>query len=354
MHNKLVAWGWNARWQRALDASAYPSDLPARITEHHRDRWVAQTAVGPRHARLTRSIKPALLPTAGDWASVEPGPSEADPWTILDVLPRRSAVMRGAAGGEGQQVLAANVDRLWIVHGLDSATNLRRLERYLAIAWDSGATPEVVLTKSDLADTLAESVALASNTTVGTQLWTVSTTDTESLARLRASLRPGQTIALLGPSGAGKSTLLNCMAAREVAMTGAVRESDRKGRHTTTSRQLFRVEGGALFLDTPGLRELKLPVLDSGLSQTFPEIEELAGNCRFRDCSHSSEPGCAVLSAEDRGLLSADRLASFKKLQAEAAYERRKTDHRAKAEQVADMKAAVKSLKQHHPKYRDR
>jgi ribosome biogenesis GTPase len=224
------------------------------------------------------------------------------------------------------------------------------LERYLAIGWESGASPEVVLTKSDLAAQLKESVSAARDVAVGVPLWVVSVSDSEALAVLRDSLGYGSTVALLGPSGAGKSTLINLLAGAEVAQTGEVRASDGKGRHTTTTRELVRLHNGALLLDTPGLRELRVLTLDKGLGQAFPEIEDLAKRCRFRDCSHDSEPGCEVLRAVEGGSLTPDRLASFRKLEAEAAYERRRADPRAMAEQVAEHKTAMKTLK-YHPKH---
>jgi ribosome biogenesis GTPase len=247
--------------------------------------------------------------------------------------------------------LAANVDRLWIVQSLERSPNLRSLERYLAVAWESGASPEIILTKSDLAEELERAIESVNQVAFGTLVWVVSIEDTVAMDGLRGSLLSGQTVALLGPSGAGKSTLINQLADTEVAKTGEVRSGDRKGRHTTTGRQLFPIQGGALLLDTPGMRELKVLDLDVGLGQAFPEIEELSAECRFRDCSHSSEPGCAVLAAVEDGGLDPDRMASYRKLQAEAAYERRRIDPEAQAEYVAEWKTTMRTLK-HHPKYR--
>jgi ribosome biogenesis GTPase len=245
------------------------------------------------------------------------------------------------------------VDRLWIVQSVETPPNLRSLERYLAVAWESGASPEIVLAKSDLAQDLDVVMGSVRKVAFGTPLWVVSVEDQVAVDALRSSLAAGQTVALLGPSGAGKSTLINRLADSEVAKTGEVRSGDRKGRHTTTSRQLFLVHGGALLLDTPGVRELKVLDLDVGLGHAFPEIEELSAECRFRNCSHSSEPGCAVLAAVEEGRLDQDRLDSYRKLQAEAAYERRRVDPEAQAEYVAEWKTAIRTLK-HHPKYQRR
>jgi ribosome biogenesis GTPase len=278
----------------------------------------------------------------------------ADPWSLLAVLPRRSAFSRGAAyDGATEQVLAANVDTVWIVHGLDAPLNPRRLERYLAVAWESGAIPEVVLTKADLAGDLESDVAGVRSIAPGVEIRVVSAEDAARLSALRETLRAGRTVALLGPSGVGKSTLINQLAQAELAETGAVRETDRKGRHTTTRRHLFQLPGGALLMDTPGLRELRVWELEEGLAHAFPEIDELASQCRFRDCRHQSEPGCAVLAAIEHGTLDPERLASYRKLQAEAAWQERKHDALARAAFESQTKAMLKTLYKHHPKYRD-
>jgi ribosome biogenesis GTPase len=261
-------------------------------------------------------------------------------------------VRRGSAGdSKSEQVLAANVDRLWIVQALDRPPNLRSLERYLAVAWESGASPEIVLSKADLAEDLEASIEAVTAIAFGIPVWAVSVGDPAAIGTLQDSLTRGRTVALLGPSGAGKSTLINQLAHSEVARTGEVRAGDRKGRHTTTHRELFPIQNGALLLDTPGMRELRVLDLQEGLGHAFPEIEELAGDCRFRDCSHSSEPGCAVLLAANEGRLAGDRLASYRKLEAEAAYERRRADPQARAEHVTEHKTAMRTLKYHH-KYR--
>jgi ribosome biogenesis GTPase len=323
-----------------------------RVIEQDRDRWLVQLESGPTPARTPTSFA-GPYPVTGDWVVVEPGPMPVDPVTIVGVLPRKSAISRGAAGsGATEQVLAANIDTVWIVHGMDTPPNLRRLERYLAVAWESGAVPEVVLTKADLAPDPVAFVAEIEAIALGVIVHVVSVEQPSTVEKLRAGLTPGSTTALLGPSGAGKSTLVNALSETEVTETGPVRARDHKGRHTTTRRQLFQIPGGAFLLDTPGLRELRVWDLGEGLTRVFPEIDELAQSCRFRDCQHESEPGCAVLAAAASGELLPERLESFRKLRAEAAHAQRKMDPEARAAAVAQHKTAMKTLK-FHPKYRD-
>jgi len=257
-----------------------------------------------------------------------------------------------AGTGREEQILAANVDKVWIVHGLDAPANLRRIERCLAVVWDSGGSPEIILTKTDLASDLDADIARVQASAVGVPIRCVSALEPASVQRLRDTLEPGTTVCLLGPSGAGKSTLVNALSGDEVARIGSVREGDRRGRHTTTRRELFQIPGGACLLDTPGIRELRIWIVGDGLTGAFPEIEAYAGGCRFRDCRHETEPGCAVLAAVEAGDLDPGRLGSFKKLQAEAAYEQRRNDPRARAAALSEHKSALKTLK-YHPKYKD-
>jgi ribosome biogenesis GTPase len=350
----LKEWGWDDEW--AEEAKAQNADLAkvARVTGQDRGSWSLQAGSGLRSARVPSSAGIHPYPVVGDWVQAEPGPEPSDPWSILSVFPRRSRISRGTAGtGHEEQILAANVDKVWIVHGLDAPVNPRRMERYLAVVWDSGASPEIVLTKTDLAGDPGPEVSRLRVTAPGVPVRTVSSGDSESLRRLRETLKPGSTVCLLGPSGVGKSTLVNVLSGQDVAPTGDVRERDGKGRHTTTRRSLFRIPGGACLLDTPGIRELRIWAVGDGLAGVFPDIEEYAEGCRFRDCRHEAEPGCAVLAAVEAGTLDPARLGNFRKLQAEAAYEERKKDPRARAAALRERKSALRTVK-YHPKYKDR
>ncbi|HSA54645.1 MAG TPA: ribosome small subunit-dependent GTPase A [Gemmatimonadaceae bacterium] len=348
----LEAWGWDARWAERLPETGGRGLEVGRVIGQDRARWTLQTRLVQGPARVTSTVRMDPYPVVGDWVLAAPGPMPSDPWSIVAVLPRRTRFSRGAAGtGTVEQVLAANIDTVWIVHGLDTPLHPRRIERYLALAWQSGATPEIVLTKADLAQDLAATISEVQQIALGVDVRVTSVTEAASVQALRDTVAPGRTVALLGPSGAGKSTLVNLLAGADLARTGQVRSRDRKGRHTTTRRELFQIGGGALLLDTPGLRELRVWDLDEGLEQAFPDIEELARHCRYRDCRHEAEPGCAVLAAVEASKLDSERLTSFRKLQREAAYQARQTDHRARAAAVSQHKTALKTLK-HHPKYR--
>ena len=344
----LRDWGWSEYWAARLTSVEGDLGRPARVSTQERTLWTIQTEDGPHKARTPASGPPERSPVVGDWVVAAPGDPSDEPWTILSVLPRRSKFSRRAAGTTvEEQIVAANVDRVWIVHGLDIELNARRIERYLAVAWESGAQPEIVLAKADVAIDLESARSVATELAFGIPVWVVNTVDPTGCAELAASLVPGATVALLGPSGVGKSSLINRLAGDQLLEVGAVRDGDRKGRHTTTRRELVLLESGALLLDTPGMRELQLWDVETGLSGAFPEIDELAVHCRFRDCQHQSEPGCSVLAAVASGSLSQERLDSYGKLQAEAEYQRRKSNPRAMSEALAKLRSVMKSFRKH-------
>jgi ribosome biogenesis GTPase len=264
----------------------------------------------------------APIPAVGDWVGLQDT-------TITSILPRRSAFIRKRAGlGSDEQVLAANVDAAFLLAGLDDDFSLRRLERYITTAWDSGAEPVVVLTKADLCDDVAGAMLQVESVAIGVPVYPISNVTGVGIDELERHLQPGRTVVLLGSSGVGKSTLLNRLAGSELMRTGDI-AADGTGRHTTTHRELVRLTGGALVIDTPGLRELQF--WDGDVSAAFDDIEALAAECRFRDCAHAREPGCAVLGAIDNGTLELDRLRSWRKFQRELESIAARTDRRLRA-----------------------
>jgi ribosome biogenesis GTPase len=267
-------------------------------------------------------------PVTGDWVAVE---RKADAAVIVHVLPRSTAFTRMAAGtAKAMQVVAANVDMALLAASLNADLNLRRLERYLATAYESGAAPVLLLTKADACEDPEPLVAQVTAIAAGAPVLAVSVRTGQGLEALSALLAPGKTAVLLGSSGVGKSTLVNALAGADLMATEAVREDDAHGRHTTTHRELILLPSGALILDTPGMRELALWDSEAGVAAAFAEttaqVEEIAQGCRFRDCAHDREPGCAVQAALADGSLDAERWRSFQKLQRELAHTVRKED----------------------------
>ena len=350
----LRKWGWDDAWaQQAAQMGVDPAGL-ARVVGQDRGTWSLQTESGPQLSRYPSILSAATSPVVGDWVHAEPGPMPTDPWSILAVLPRRSSISRGVAGtGKTEHVLAANVDKVWIVQGLDTPLNLRRIERYLTVVRESGSEPEIILTKCDLVTEVDSLVSQVQAVAMGATIRAVSSADLATIEDLQKSLAPGCTVSLFGPSGVGKSTLVNLLARSLVTQTGEVRESDGKGRHTTTRRELFLIPCGALLLDSPGIRELRTWGTKEGVTETFADIEELARACRFRDCRHAKDPECAVLAAIDRGDLKPGRLESYLKLQAEAGRESWKATPNSKDPPTADRKTALKTLK-NNPKHKNR
>jgi ribosome biogenesis GTPase len=299
--------------------------------------------------RLRRGEDAAGLPVTGDWVVVRPLDGERG--VVLAVLPRRTAFSRKAAGGEtAEQVVGANVDTVFLVMGLDADYNPRRLERYLVLSWESGARPVVVLNKTDLCADLASRTREAEEVAAGVEVRAVCALSGEGLDSLQPELQPGRTVALLGSSGAGKSTLANRLLGREVQPTREVRARDGRGRHTTTARELLALDSGALLLDTPGLRELQLWATEDALGAAFEDVAALASRCRFRDCSHETEPGCAVREAAEAGTLPPDRLASHAKLQREIRHLAVRRDQRARQAEKARWKAIHKQLRNFKPR----
>jgi len=280
------------------------------------------------------------LPTVGDWVEVEL--IDERQAVIRTVAPRRSAFIRKVAGSESEaQVVAANVDVVFVVEPLDPGPNVRRIERYLTVAWESGAVPAVVLTKSDIAEDVAESLAAVQASAPGVEVHGVSALTGDGIGSVRALVGDGRTATMLGPSGAGKSSLINALAGTEVMATNAVRW-DGKGRHTTTHRQLIVLPNGGAVIDTPGMRELQLWEGDGGIDRSFSDIAELAARCRFNDCVHGREPGCTVRAALQSGELREERFASYQKQLRELAAIARKKDKRLANEEAKRWKQMTK------------
>jgi ribosome biogenesis GTPase len=273
------------------------------------------------------------LPAVGDWVAVA-DPDGAERALVQAVLPRRTKFSRMAAndhGGTVEQVVAANVDVVFLTAGLDGDFNARRLERYLTLGWESGASPVVVLTKSDLCDDLGGTVLEAESVAVGVPVHAVSNLTGDGIDALAVYLTEGRTVAALGSSGVGKSSLVNQLVGEELMATGDLR-ADGRGRHTTTHRQLVLLPGGALYLDTPGMRELRLWESEEGLASTFDDVTEAAARCRFADCSHEREPDCGVRTALADGSLDRERYDSWRKLQNELRWLAVKQDARLRSE----------------------
>jgi ribosome biogenesis GTPase len=334
----LARLGWGADFEQEFEQYEAAGLVPGRVAVQHRGAYDVLAADGEVRAGLPGKLlhdagDTADLPAVGDWVALDP-PVEGQS-TIRAVLPRRTAFVRTAASDQHriseQQVVAANVDTVFLVSALAEDYNLRRLERYLVLAWESGAQPVVVLTKTDLSDDVDGAIAEVESVAFGVPVHAVSNVTGEGVDELRPYFAGNRTVAALGSSGVGKSTLINSLSGEEVMATGNVRR-DGRGRHTTTRRELLTVPGGGFFLDTPGMRELQLAEATGGIEEAFDDVVDLFASCRFSDCAHETEPGCAVREALDDGRLDPARWKSYLKLQRELAALERKLDARAKSE----------------------
>jgi ribosome biogenesis GTPase / thiamine phosphate phosphatase len=315
-----------------------------RVAFSHRDQYRITTEAGevsaePSGAFWFRAAGASSMPAVGDWVAARVvGTDQA---LVEAVLPRRTCFSRRAAGKrEDEQVIAANIDIVFLVCGLDDDFNLRRLERYLALTVESGAAPVVVLNKADLCDDLPARIDETAAIARGAEIVAASSRSAPGIDGLRTFLTSGRTVALLGSSGAGKSTIVNGLLGEDRLRTAEVRESDSRGRHTTTHRELLPLRGGGALIDTPGMRELQLWAGAGSIEQTFDEIAAAGAACRFRDCSHHGEPGCAVQQALDDGTISPERWQSYGKLLAEA----RRHERMAEPLQAQEAKRKLKQL----------
>jgi ribosome biogenesis GTPase / thiamine phosphate phosphatase len=345
--NSLIRLGWTAALAESFAPFAAQGLIPGRVALEHTHIYRVIAETGESLARISgrlrhRAATRADFPAVGDWVALQP-PERSGDSRIVAVLPRRSRFSRRAAGDPTEeQVVAANIDTVFLVAGLDGDFNPRRIERYLLVAFESGASPVVVLNKADLVEDPARMVDMVRASVGNVPVHTVSCRVPGGVDVLRQYLAPGQTGALLGSSGVGKSTIVNRLVGHELLKTETVREWDSRGRHTSTARQMIVLPDSGVLIDTPGMRELQL--WESGdVRDAFGDVDALAENCKFRDCRHREEPGCAVLEAVGSGELAAGRLESYHKLQNEQAYHARQVDQRAQIEERRRWKVLTKA-----------
>lgn len=330
----IEQYGWSDALAQAFAPHVSEGHLPGRIIVQQRDAYLVATddgdLISKLSGRMRHEAREAGHPAVGDWVALSMNPAERSA-TIHALLPRRTAFVRRAADSvQTVQVIAANIDVAFVVTSMNADLNPRRIERYLAAALQSGARPVVVLTKSDLSDAVEAQAEEIEALAAGCPVLTVSARQGLGLEALMQHVGPGETCVLIGSSGVGKSTLVNALLGHDRMATREIREADGRGRHTTSHRELVLLPSGALILDTPGIREVGLIDADEGLALAFDDIETLAGNCKFRDCEHVNEPGCAIREALQSGALDAGRWASFQKLGEELAAVERKGERVAK------------------------
>ena len=322
MNINLKNYGLNECFEQ--EATLYNNLFIARVTEQHRDLYKVVSEYGEIDASVSGKFAyhandQTSFPAVGDWVMTDRLDKSTGNAIIHHILRRKSVLARQSAGRENAgQVIAANIDTIFICMSLNADFNIRRIERYLTIAWDSMAAPVIVLTKSDLCIDLQQKLNDIASVSMGAEVITCSSEHGNGFDEINAYLGHGKTIAFVGSSGVGKSTLINHLMGQDVLATRAIREDDAKGRHTTSHRQLLLLPNGGIVIDTPGMRELQ--IYTGNLSKTFEDIEEIAARCKFGDCSHGAEPGCAIREAIENETLSEKRFESYQKLQREVSY----------------------------------
>jgi ribosome biogenesis GTPase len=342
----LEVYGWSDFFSRAFASVGEPDLEPARVVlaaggSYRVARSGGESAVTLSGRFRHEAARGTGYPTVGDWVAIDPAGLR-----IERLVPRRTKLSRKVAGKKTQeQVVAANVDWVFAVMGLDSDFNPRRLERFLATVWESGASPLVLLTKLDLCEDAASKEREIEDVAAGVEVIASSALDGRGVNELRSRLRPRETSVLIGSSGVGKSTIINRLLGKYAQRTREVREGDSRGRHTTSHRELFVLPGGSLLIDNPGVREIQLFGSEESLEHTFEDVASLAEDCRFSDCTHRSEPGCAVLSAVEGGALSEERLASFRALQKELRYLEIRRDESAQRAQKQKWRAIHREMR---------
>lgn len=342
--------GWKPFFSEQFHTLSSEGFIPGRVALEHKHIYRVYTGHGELLAEVSGKLRHAAFsredyPAVGDWVVLQ-GRLDEGKATIHGILDRSSKFSRKVAGNKiEEQIVAANVDTVFLVNALNQDFNIRRMERYLVMAWESGANPVIILSKADLCDDVEDKVAQVESIGMGVPVHVISSLQNEGVDELACYLGTGQTVALLGSSGAGKSTLTNTLYGREIQKVKEVREGDDRGKHTTTHRELVILPNGGLLIDTPGMRELQLWESQDGLQESFEDIEQLSLQCSFRDCKHVKEPGCAVKGAIQAGTLSSDRFDSFLKLQKELAFLERKTDKQAMLAEREKMKKLTKAVR---------